>query len=133
LKQCFDVGAPVPQPFTYQGNLVVMGFIGVSGIPAPRLIDADVDKRDYLRITKAMELIYKKAELVHSDLSEYNVLKYNNELRIKDFGSAVSNKHPSAVEFLIRDITNINKFFEKKGISVTENERLLLKIRGGRV
>jgi RIO kinase 1 len=132
LKQCIHAGAPVPQPFAYQGNVVVMEFIGVGGIPAPRLIDTEVEKRDYFRITKAMELIYKKAELVHSDLSEYNVLKYNDELRIIDFGSAVSNKHPSAEEFLIRDITNVNKFFEKKGFPVMENERLLVKIRGKR-
>ena len=132
LKQCAAAGVSVPRPITYKGNVVVMDFIGVKGIPAPRLLECKVQKRDYTRIVKAMELIYKKAELVHSDLSEYNVLKYNDELVIIDFGSAVSRGHPSAEEFLERDVTNVNRFFEKKGLATIENEKLLVKIRGAK-
>lgn len=130
LKQCVAADVSVPKPIAYKGNVVVMEFIGVEGIPAPKLLDSDIQKRDYTRILKAMELIYKKAELVHSDLSEYNVLKYNDELEIIDFGSAVSKKHPLAEEFLRRDVTNINRFFEKKGFATIENEKILVKIRG---
>lgn len=130
LRQCSDAGVSVPRPFAFQGNVVVMQFIGIEGVPAPLLVNSEIEKRDYTRIVKSLELIYKKAELVHSDLSEYNVLKYNDELAIIDFGSAVSNKHPSAEEYLKRDVTNINRFFEKKGIPVIENEKLLARIRG---
>lgn len=130
LRQCSDAGISVPRPFAFQGNVVIMEFIGVGGVPAPLLIDSEVEKRDYTRIVNSLELIYKKAELVHSDLSEYNVLKYDDKLVIIDFGSAVSNKHPSAEEYLTRDVTNVNRFFEKKGIPIIKNEKLLTRIRG---
>lgn len=130
LKQCAGAGVSVPTPIAFKGNVVVMEFIGVEGIPAPRLLDSEIQKRDYTRIVRAMELIYKKAELVHSDLSEYNVLKYHDELEIIDFGSAVSNRHPLAEEFLTRDVSNVNRFFEKKGFKIIENEKLLTRIRG---
>lgn len=130
LKQCIEARVPVPKPIAFKGNVVVMEFIGIEGIPAPRLLESEIEKRDYTRIVKAMELIYKKAELVHSDLSEYNVLKYHDELEIIDFGSAVSSKHPLAEEFLVRDVSNINRFFEKKGVTTIANEKLLTRIRG---
>ena len=93
LKQCVNAGASVPKPIAYLGNVVVMEFIGVGGIPAPKLIESEVQKIDYTKILKNLELIYKKAEIVHSDLSEYNVLKYDSELDIIDFGSGVSIIH----------------------------------------
>jgi RIO kinase 1 len=130
LKQAFDVGAPVPEPLNFQGNVVVMQFIGTDGVPAPRLIDAKATKSDYTSIVKTMELIYRKAELVHSDLSEYNVMKLDKKIIMFDFGSAVSSSHPSAEEFLRRDITNVNRFFQKRGISTVDEEKLLTRIQG---
>lgn len=128
LKQCADVGVDVPKPIVYLGNVVVMDFIGVGGVPAPKLLDSEVKKSDYVRILTQMELIYRKAELVHSDLSEYNVLKYDDKLEIIDFGSGVSRKHPSAEEFLKRDIANINRFFERRGIQTTRMEKILERL-----
>jgi RIO kinase 1 len=39
-----------------------------------------------------------------------------DNLIIFDFGSAVDIMHPNAEDFLIRDITNINRFFSKRHI-----------------
>ena len=130
LKQAFEVGAPVPQPLNFQGNVVVMQFIGTAGIPAPRLIDAKATKADYKTVVRSMQLIYQKAELVHSDLSEYNIMKLDGKIILFDFGSAVSTRHPSAEEFLKRDITNVNRFFEKRGVRVDDEAKLLARIQG---
>ena len=130
LKQAIEVGAPVPQPYDFKGNVVVMQFIGTEGIPAPRLIDAKATKADYTAIISSMKLIYQKAELVHSDLSEYNIMKLDRKVILFDFGSAVSSRHPSSEEFLKRDIFNINHFFEKRGVATVEEEKLLKKIEG---
>ena len=86
MKQAFDVGAPVPEPYDFKGNVVVMQFIGTGGIPAPRLIDARATKTDYTAIVNTMKLIYQEAELVHSDLSEYNVMKLDKKIVMFDFG-----------------------------------------------
>jgi RIO kinase 1 len=131
LKQASEAGVLVPHPLAFQGNVVVMEFIGKDGIPAPRLIDSNPTKSDYISVIKAMKLIYQKAELVHSDLSEYNIMKLDKKLIFFDFGSAVSIAHPQAEEFLKRDIFNVNRFFQRRGIKVEEDEeKLFLRIRG---
>jgi RIO kinase 1 len=128
LQQAFDAGVRVPKAETFQGNVLVMEFIGEGGIPSPLLSNVEVSKKDYLTVVRAMQILYQKAMLVHADLSDYNIFKLHKEIIIFDFGSAVSTEHPLANEFLERDITNINHFFEKRGIKVTPKETLLSKI-----
>jgi RIO kinase 1 len=131
LKQAFEAGVSVPKPLAFQGNVVIMEFIGKDGVPAPRLIDSTPTRSDYATILKSMKLIYQKAELVHSDLSEYNIMKLDKHLTFFDFGSAVSTAHPQAEEFLKRDITNINRFFKRRGFRIEEDEeKLQVRIRG---
>ena len=133
LKQAFDAGVSAPKPYIFKGNVVVMEFIGKNGVPAPRLIDSTATKTDYQTILKSMRLIYQKAELVHSDLSEYNIMKLEKRLFFFDFGSAVSIAHPLADEFLKRDISNINRFFERRGVRINEDEeRLYQRVHGRR-
>jgi RIO kinase 1 len=47
-----------------------------------------------------------------------------------DFGSAVDIQHPNSKQFLLRDVLNINRFFEKRGIEVLTNTQAVEKIRG---
>jgi len=47
-------------------------------------------------------------------------------LVIIDWGSAVKSNHPNAMEFLLRDIGNINRYFSKEfGIEVLDSKALL--------
>ena len=128
LKQCREAGIDVPSPFSFKGNVVVMEFIGENHVPAPRLIDADVTSDDYASILESMKRIYNEAELVHADLSEYNIMKLHDRLVIFDLGSGVSRKHPSAIEFLRRDVSNINRFFQKRGVKTLADEKILKRI-----
>jgi RIO kinase 1 len=47
-----------------------------------------------------------------------------------DFGSAVDIRQPNSKRFLVRDILNVNRFFEKRGIKVIDASRLIEKITG---
>jgi RIO kinase 1 len=47
-----------------------------------------------------------------------------------DFGSSVNIKHPNSKDFLTRDIINVNRFFEKQGIQVMNNDSAIQKIIG---
>ena len=128
LKQCIDAGLDVPTPFYFKGNVVVMEFIGENHVPAPLLMDTDVTKDDYLKLTHFMKSLFVDAELVHSDFSEYNIMKLGERIIVFDFGSAVSKKHPLAEEFLKRDVSNINRFFQKRGVKTMNDEKLLRQI-----
>jgi RIO kinase 1 len=55
-----------------------------------------------------------RANLVHGDLSEYNILIKNREPYIIDISQGVPLDHPLAEELLQRDVKNISRFFNKK-------------------
>jgi RIO kinase 1 len=130
LKEAYEAGVRVPRPEQFLGNVLVMEFIGKNGTHASRLTETEITKRDYLAVIKAIRILYSKAKLVHADLSEYNIFKYENKVILFDFGSAVSIRHPLTEEFLKRDILNVNRFFEKRGIEIVHETELLSEIKG---
>src|ERR671924_1550517 len=69
-------GVRVPAPLAVQKNVLVMEFIGDSeGNPASLLVDSEITSEDYRQVIEQVSLLYKKASLVHADLSEYNIFK----------------------------------------------------------
>ncbi|GBC75577.1 hypothetical protein HRbin06_00895 [archaeon HR06] len=128
LSLAYKNGVSVPKPIDIERNVIVMEFIGENGKPAPTLLYSKVSKRDYLRIINMVKLLYKKAKLIHADLSEFNIFKWKRRLVIFDLGSAVDSSHPLALEFLRRDLENINRFFYKRGIDVINVEDLLKRV-----
>lgn len=124
LSQCYEGGIPVPKPISVVNNVLAMEFIGENGIPASSLLSSAIDQNDYLKSISIITDLYKKAKLVHGDLSEYNVFKTSKQLVVFDFGSAIDIRHPNAENFLKRDINNINRFFNKRGISVEDSTKL---------
>lgn len=65
--------------------------------------------------------LYRKAKLVHADLSEYNILLLEEPVII-DLSQAVLLDHPKALQYLRRDVRNIARFFNKFGVKVLEDE-----------
>ncbi len=130
LKQAHEARASVPKPETYLGNVLIMEFIGKDGVAAKKLTDIDVSKQDYFEIIKQLKILYSKAQLVHADLSEYNVFKFEGKIVLFDFGSAVSILHPLAKEFLQRDLENLNRFFKKRGFKTLNTEKIITKVSG---
>jgi RIO kinase 1 len=119
LKQCVKHDLPVARPLHVSKNVLAMEFVGKGGVPSPTLHETEVDEDDYRQIMDFIAKLYKKAKLVHGDLSEYNVFKTEGGLIVFDFGSAVDTIHPNAQNFLERDIKNMSYFFAKRGLTVT--------------
>jgi RIO kinase 1 len=135
LKTAYNNRINVPAPHEVRRNILVMDFIGDDeGNPAPDLLHSkSVTSKDYDEIIQQMSRLYQKAELVHADLSEYNIFKCSDgRIMFFDFGSSVNIKHPNSKQFLIRDIININGFFEKRGIKVLNNDLAIHAIIGGK-
>ena len=106
------------RPISVQKNVLVMEFVGREGVPAPTLVEAEVDYDDYKKTIGIISDLFLKAKIVHADLSEYNIFKMDKKLPASDSGSAVDMRHPNAKEFLERNIKNITKFFVKRGLTV---------------
>ena len=124
LTQCYEAGILVPRPLYVTNNVLAMEFIGDGGAPAKSLLTSEVDESDYAQAISILDDLYKKAKLVHGDFSEYNIFKTKNDLIVFDLGSGVDLRHPNAQEFLKRDINNIGKFFNKRGIPVEDSGKI---------
>lgn len=116
LKVAETAEVHAPRPYYSNGNVLAMEFIGSSeGTPAKRLKDTKVDNPEEVLDT-VLEDIKKlyALELVHADISEYNILMNNGIPYLIDFGQAVVLNHPNSREFLERDITNLLAYFNRK-------------------
>jgi RIO kinase 1 len=132
LQTAHAVGVRVPLPIAVKKNVLVMEFIGDDeGNPMPTLVNAEeITLKDYQQVIEQMTMLYQKAKLVHADLSEYNIFKTDLGTMLFDFGSAVDIQHPNAKQFLFRDVLNVNRFFEKRGIEILNTAEVVEKIRG---
>lgn len=126
LMRMFDAGLAVPEPKKQLKNVLVMSYIGNEQQPAPMLKDFSLPnpKKSFKTIRKMMRALYLEAELIHGDLSEYNILVENGECFFIDVGQSVVLEHPLAEELLVRDVTNICRYFKKLGVKIEEKEML---------
>jgi RIO kinase 1 len=117
LKIAIEVGVRVPKPIAVEKNILVMEFIGENGVPAPRLRDISLKSplRTYKRVLRFVKLLYRKGQIVHADLSEYNILMHRGPVVI-DISQAVHISHPLSRYYLKRDIENIVKFFSSLAV-----------------
>ncbi len=133
LKRAYGAGIPVPEPYIFERNILLMRFLGEDGRPYPQLRHVRLQNPEevYRLILGHMEGLFQNAKLVHADLSEYNILM-GPAPYIIDMGQSVTPDHPRALQFLVRDIANINRFFKGKCHVMEEREifdRITKKIR----
>ncbi len=115
----------VPTPIAVTQNVLVLEFIGTNFQAAPQLIKSDpTDPQDFFnRIMKEVKILYKEARLIHSDLSAFNILNFNDDPVIIDFSHAVDPNYPDSLRYLKRDIANVcNHFNNKLGLNTNAEE-----------
>jgi len=131
LKAREVIDVPIPLAFLY--NIVVMEFIGNKGKAeaAPRLKDKiPKNPKDFFNKTiDSVSKLYKNG-LVHGDLSQFNILNYNEKPVFIDFSQATITENMEAEQLLKRDIKNICNFFEKFKIKTNEDD-IYKKIKKG--
>ncbi len=128
IAQMAEIHAPIP--YYFKENILAIEFIGTGRLPAPVLKDVILDEPEKVldTILIDMEKLYK-AELVHGDISEYNILIRDGTPYIIDFGQAVVLSHPNAERFLERDVGNIISYFRKKYGIKRDAQKAIARIR----
>lgn len=131
LARAKEAGLPVPEPLVWDRNILIMSFLGEGECPYPQLRSAEIDNpaQVYENIMAMIDTLYNKAELVHGDLSEFNIL-YSDQPYLIDMGQSVTRDHPRALQFLMRDIRNMNRFFKKKGCEVKTEYEIFNTVTG---
>ncbi|MGC8479441.1 MAG: serine protein kinase RIO [Candidatus Micrarchaeia archaeon] len=135
LKIAYELGVAVPRPIKAIDNVLAMEFIYTSnGSPAPMLKDITLNNPTKVldEIIKNIGLLYK-GKMVHSDLSEYNILIKNVDEEEKavfiDMGQAIVYGHPKFEEYLKRDVSVILAHFSKKYKIDNSLDQVLEKIK----
>ncbi len=129
LMRAYEKGVSVPKPIYNLKNVILMELIHDKNFnPSP-----PINKCKSLNYKKMYSLVIKEYEkildsgLVHADFSEYNILNRNNKPVIIDWAQAILIEHPRVLEFMERDLVNINKWFKNKGVIV--NDELIDKFK----
>ncbi|KAH9383402.1 hypothetical protein HPB48_024644 [Haemaphysalis longicornis] len=121
LRKIERAGLPCPSVVLLKKHLLVMSFVGADGVPAPQLREAQLAGEQlasaYAQTVRLARELYSRCQLVHADLSEYNLLWHQGQVVLIDVSQAVDRLHPHALEFLLRDCTNVSRFFEKQGLA----------------
>ncbi|MBN2336716.1 serine protein kinase RIO [Candidatus Bathyarchaeota archaeon] len=133
LQLCEEVGINAPRPIYFIRNILVMTFIGEDGVPAPLLKEmAPEDPSSfYDLVLNEMQLLWQKAGLAHGDLSEYNIMVYEEKPVIFDVSQAMLTIHHLAPVLLVRDIQNVNYYFRRQGVETRDPDELKEWITGG--
>ncbi|MFX0135298.1 MAG: RIO1 family regulatory kinase/ATPase [Candidatus Hodarchaeota archaeon] len=113
LKKIYRLKLNTPKPIGYNRHAVVMSYLRGKELVYYKSIEKPA--KIFNRIIKQLKVIYQKANMIHGDLGEFNiVLDEKGNILIIDWLQWVKRNHPNANSLLERDITNICNYFRKK-------------------
>ena len=138
-KKLFEAEADVPQPIAHAGNAILMEFIGDEHGSAPTLSEITLNDNEaeplFRRVLDNVALMLD-CHHVHGDLSAYNILYWEGNIKIIDFPQIVEARHnPHAYELLLRDVTRVCDYFNRFGVAAdpqTITDELWLPYMGSR-
>ncbi len=133
LDRAFKAGVNVPEPMHVEKNVLIMSFVGDNGNPAPLLRDVELENpsETYREIMAQVRDLWKKARLVHGDLSEFNIMVWDGKTVIFDVSQSVLTDSRLSPKLLERDIINLNKFFTKQGVETLDTQEAIRWIQDG--
>lgn len=120
LKRFWLAGVPVPYPVQVDGTEILMEFICVDGLPAPRLAQTrpgpDLLEHWFDQLRDAMAALAREG-VAHGDLSPYNVLAAGERIVVIDLPQVVDLAgNAQGFDFLQRDCANVCAWFRRRGL-----------------
>jgi len=122
LERLYQAGAAVPRPIGAGENAILMSYIGDAQRAAHTLHEVDLapDEAEPLfrEVLRNIELMLQQ-DLIHGDLSAYNILYSEGEITLIDFPQVVNGQaNPKAHFILQRDIQRVCEYFARQGVQV---------------
>ena len=130
LQLALKAKVKVPKPIAVKSNVLIMQFIGKDGNPAPELRELPPKNPEFIynELLEYVKRLYQRAELIHGDISEYNVMVWRGKPILFDMAQAVLSSHPMALTFLQRDLENLNRYFKKLDVKVLSVDEIYRRI-----
>lgn len=131
IKRLYAAGADVPQPYEMGENAILMAYIGDEASPAPTLNTVRLSPEEadtlYERSIRNIEIMLAN-DIVHGDLSAYNLLYREGQITMIDFPQVVSaSNHPNAWQIFSRDVRRVCEYFTHQGLK-TDAGRLAAEL-----
>lgn len=120
LRVLAEAGAPVPRPVAATEDAILMTYVGDMLLAAPQLRayrpDRDEAEDLFGQVLRAIELLLYR-NVIHGDLSAYNVLVWEGRITLIDLPQAVDpRKNRHALRLLERDVVRICDHFARFGV-----------------
>jgi RIO kinase 1 len=127
MQLLHNAGCDLPQPLASGANGLLMEYIGERVSPAPLLQAIQLTPPEAREIAQRVfyniELMLEH-QRIHGDLSPYNILYWNQEIRLIDFPQAIHPDHnPQAYALFCRDIQKMDEYFNLYGFSMAGEEQ----------
>jgi RIO kinase 1 len=121
LRLLHSAGAKVPQPLGRTSGAMVMEWIGDAEGPAPQLKDIQLEPEHAQQLFEELRdniELWLACNIVHGDLSAYNLLYYQAKLVAIDFPQASDPRfNANAESLLARDLSNVCRYFARWGVT----------------
>jgi RIO kinase 1 len=120
LRMLHAAGADVPKPLGHSSGAMLLEFIGDADGAAPVLKNVELPPDEatalFERLLDNVQL-WLACNLVHGDLSPYNVLYHAGSAVVIDFPQASDPRfNTNAFRLLLRDIENLARYFARFGV-----------------
>ena len=131
LQTLHAAGADVPQPFASGDNTILMTYLGGDDTGAPTLNTVSLTATEarplFERLLHNVEIMLAH-DLVHGDLSAYNVLYWEGEVTLIDFPQVISPQvNSNAFRIFERDMIRLCEYFNHHGMR-SDPRRLAAKL-----
>ncbi|HJR91195.1 MAG TPA: RIO1 family regulatory kinase/ATPase [Acidimicrobiia bacterium] len=119
LRKLESTPVPAPRPVAATDEAILMTYIGDVDQAAPRLQEYRADESEleplWDQLLSAVGTMLFN-DVVHGDLSPFNVLVWEGRVTVIDFPQAVDpKKNQHAEEFLARDVQRVGAWFQRFG------------------
>ena len=120
LEALHNAGGAVPQPVASGENAILMSFVGDAYMAAPTLheirLEQDEAQSIFDDVLHNIDLMLQH-DMIHGDLSAYNILYWEGEITFIDFPQVVNIRSNSAAKSIFwRDMARICDYFTLQGV-----------------
>ncbi len=125
LEKLYNAGGAVPKPIAASENSILMSYHGDGFIPAPTLSEVALAEDEvepiFAEVMRNIALMLG-FNIVHGDLSAYNILYWEGEITIIDFPQVTNTRsNDNAFDIFQRDVQRVCDYFIRLGMDIDTN------------